>query len=159
MSLALTLLFYIYCWVNVSHQCKTTMNSITIHVLFVLSTFQSFLSLTFIWPAFAIFESLSLFNLCLTLALQIKQEMAGCLDFLKHVYSVFGFTFQLKLSTRPEKFLGEVEVWDKAEKVWNLSLSLSLSLSLTHTRSLSLSLSALLSSPISYSIFSFIHSP
>jgi len=47
---------------------------------------------------------------------QIKSEMAGCLDFLKHVYSVFGFTYQLRLSTRPEKFLGDIAVWDKAEK-------------------------------------------
>lgn len=47
---------------------------------------------------------------------QIKSEMAGCLAFMKHVYGVFGFTFQLKLSTRPEKYLGEVEVWDLAEK-------------------------------------------
>ena len=48
---------------------------------------------------------------------QIKEEMAGCLDFLKCIYGVFGFPFQLRLSTRPEKFLGEVEEWDAAEKV------------------------------------------
>merc|ERR1719402_1398904 len=46
---------------------------------------------------------------------QIKSEMAGCLDFLKHVYSVFDFSYQLKLSTRPEKFMGDIAVWDKAE--------------------------------------------
>lgn len=51
-------------------------------------------------------------------AVQIKEEMAGCLDFLKCIYSVFGFSFQLRLSTRPEKFLGEVEEWDAAEKVF-----------------------------------------
>lgn len=37
----------------------------------------------------------------------------GCLDFLQEVYGIFGFTFELNLSTRPEKFLGEVEVWDR----------------------------------------------
>lgn len=42
--------------------------------------------------------------------------MKGCLEFLKHVYQTFGFSYKLKLSTRPEKFLGEPEVWDKAEK-------------------------------------------
>merc|ERR1719427_2111434 len=47
---------------------------------------------------------------------QIRSEMAGCLDFLKHVYSVFGFTYQLRLSTRPEKYIGDIAVWDKAEK-------------------------------------------
>merc|ERR1719186_2133730 len=46
---------------------------------------------------------------------QIKSEMAGCLDFLKHVYKVFGFTSELKLSTRPEKYMGDLKVWDKAE--------------------------------------------
>lgn len=47
---------------------------------------------------------------------QIGEEMSGALDFLKHVYSVFGFTFDLCLSTRPEKYLGELEVWENAEK-------------------------------------------
>merc|ERR1711981_1505674 len=47
---------------------------------------------------------------------QIKQEMDGALDFLKHVYQTFGFTYKLKLATRPEKYLGDIEVWNKAEK-------------------------------------------
>lgn len=41
----------------------------------------------------------------------------SALGFLRDVYEVFGFTFSLCLSTRPEKFLGEVAVWDEAEKV------------------------------------------
>uniref|UniRef100_A0A8C1KWE4 threonine--tRNA ligase n=1 Tax=Cyprinus carpio TaxID=7962 RepID=A0A8C1KWE4_CYPCA len=47
---------------------------------------------------------------------QIESEIKGCLDFLRTVYDVFGFTFKFNLSTRPEKFLGEPEVWDQAEK-------------------------------------------
>ncbi|CAG8562565.1 4547_t:CDS:10 [Paraglomus brasilianum] len=47
---------------------------------------------------------------------QVENEIAEALDFLRHVYSIFGFTFQLKLSTRPEKYLGTPEVWDRAEK-------------------------------------------
>merc|ERR1711936_459982 len=47
---------------------------------------------------------------------QIKTEMAGALDFLKYVYTAFGFTYELRLSTRPEKFLGDIAVWDEAEK-------------------------------------------
>ncbi|KPP63918.1 threonine--tRNA ligase, cytoplasmic-like [Scleropages formosus] len=47
----------------------------------------------------------------------IEEEIKGCLDFLRTVYNVFGFTFKLNLSTRPEKFLGEPEVWDQAEKI------------------------------------------
>eukprot|EP01128_Nolandella_sp_AFSM9_P011466 TRINITY_DN81_c1_g2_i1.p1 TRINITY_DN81_c1_g2~~TRINITY_DN81_c1_g2_i1.p1 ORF type:complete len:775 (-),score=294.22 TRINITY_DN81_c1_g2_i1:169-2466(-) len=48
---------------------------------------------------------------------QIQQEIRGALEFLTDVYQVFGFTFNLELSTRPpEKFLGEISVWDAAEK-------------------------------------------
>ncbi|KAJ6664306.1 hypothetical protein lerEdw1_008525 [Lerista edwardsae] len=53
---------------------------------------------------------------------QIQEEMKGCLDFLQAVYAVFGFTFQLHLSTRPENFLGEKEIWDQAEKQLQSSL-------------------------------------
>lgn len=49
--------------------------------------------------------------------LQITEEIKGCLDFLDHVYGVFGFTYKLYLSTRPEKFMGDPAMWDKAEAV------------------------------------------
>ncbi|XP_051725406.1 threonine--tRNA ligase 1, cytoplasmic isoform X2 [Ctenopharyngodon idella] len=54
---------------------------------------------------------------------QIESEMKGCLDFLRCVYDVFGFSFQLYLSTRPEKFLGDVAVWNQAEKQLENSLN------------------------------------
>ncbi|XP_067161510.1 threonine--tRNA ligase 2, cytoplasmic isoform X4 [Apteryx mantelli] len=54
---------------------------------------------------------------------QIEEEIKGCLDFLKSVYAVFGFTFQLHLSTRPENYLGELEIWDHAEKQLQSSLN------------------------------------
>lgn len=54
---------------------------------------------------------------------QIKQEMVAALEFLKDVYGVFGFTFTLCLSTRPEKYLGEASVWDEAEKALSESLN------------------------------------
>lgn len=54
---------------------------------------------------------------------QIKVEIEGALDFLKHVYSTFGFTYNLKLSTRPDKFLGEASVWNEAEKMMEESLN------------------------------------
>jgi len=47
---------------------------------------------------------------------QIKSEIKGALEFLSHVYGIFGFSFDLKLSTRPDKYLGEIETWNKAEK-------------------------------------------
>lgn len=54
---------------------------------------------------------------------QIEGEIKGCLDFLRTVYDVFGFTFKLNLSTRPEKFLGDPDVWDQAEKQLENSLN------------------------------------
>lgn len=36
-------------------------------------------------------------------------------DFLKCIYGLFGFPFKLKLSTRPEKYLGDIETWNIAE--------------------------------------------
>ncbi|XP_042797128.1 threonine--tRNA ligase 2, cytoplasmic [Panthera tigris] len=53
---------------------------------------------------------------------QIEEEIKGCLQFLQSVYSTFGFSFELNLSTRPENFLGEVEIWDEAEKQLQNSL-------------------------------------
>uniref|UniRef100_A0A8D3CKP0 threonine--tRNA ligase n=1 Tax=Scophthalmus maximus TaxID=52904 RepID=A0A8D3CKP0_SCOMX len=54
---------------------------------------------------------------------QIESEMKGCLDFLRCVYHVFGFSFQLHLSTRPEKYLGDISVWNQAEKQLENSLN------------------------------------
>ncbi|KAI3873407.1 hypothetical protein MKW98_008059 [Papaver atlanticum] len=46
---------------------------------------------------------------------QIKDEVTSVLEFVRYAYDVFGFTFELELSTRPEKYLGEISTWDKAE--------------------------------------------
>lgn len=54
---------------------------------------------------------------------QISDEISGCLDFLNAIYSLFGFTFELELSTRPEKFLGEIEQWNAAEKALEEALN------------------------------------
>ncbi|XP_039623481.1 threonine--tRNA ligase 1, cytoplasmic-like isoform X2 [Polypterus senegalus] len=53
---------------------------------------------------------------------QLEKEIKDCLDFLQAVYSVFGFTFRLFLSTRPDEFLGDVKVWEEAEKQLEQSL-------------------------------------
>jgi threonyl-tRNA synthetase len=47
---------------------------------------------------------------------QIEQEIQGALEFLQHIYGIFGFGFEVELSTRPEKFMGEVALWEKAER-------------------------------------------
>lgn len=48
---------------------------------------------------------------------QLEAEIWGCLDFLRSVYAVLGFSFRLALSTRPSGFLGEPCLWDQAEQV------------------------------------------
>lgn len=40
-------------------------------------------------------------------------EVRGCLDFIHHVYTVLGFPYSIKLSTRPESYIGELPLWDK----------------------------------------------
>jgi len=47
---------------------------------------------------------------------QIMEEVLGFLDFMSYVYDVFGFKYELYLSTRPEKMLGSAKLWDMAEK-------------------------------------------
>ena len=50
-------------------------------------------------------------------------QVAGALDFMKFTYGVFGFEFELDLSTRPKKALGSIEVWDTAEKMMTEALN------------------------------------
>ncbi|KAL5682792.1 hypothetical protein ACJX0J_009177, partial [Zea mays] len=47
---------------------------------------------------------------------QIKDEVKAVLEFINYVYEIFGFKYELELSTRPEKYLGEIETWNKAEQ-------------------------------------------
>src|SRR3954451_9337207 len=46
---------------------------------------------------------------------QIAEEVGKCLDFGYFIYDQLGFSPRLELSTRPEKRVGEEEMWDKAE--------------------------------------------
>lgn len=46
---------------------------------------------------------------------QIKAEVLGALDFMRFVYTAFGMTYKLELSTRPAKALGDIELWNLAE--------------------------------------------
>ena len=46
---------------------------------------------------------------------QMEEELTGFLKFLDECYEVFGLDYEMKLSTRPEGYLGELETWNKAE--------------------------------------------
>lgn len=54
---------------------------------------------------------------------QIKDEVIGALDFMRHVYTVFGMSYTLELSTRPAKALGDHALWDTAEAQLALALN------------------------------------
>ncbi|KAJ4952590.1 hypothetical protein NE237_029422 [Protea cynaroides] len=54
---------------------------------------------------------------------QIKDEVRSVLDFINYCYDIFGFTFELELSTRPEKYLGDIETWELAEKALTEALN------------------------------------
>ena len=43
------------------------------------------------------------------------KEVSAVLEMLSEVYAVFGLTYKLALSTRPEGYLGQLDQWDKAE--------------------------------------------
>ena len=47
---------------------------------------------------------------------QIESEVVRLINFIDRVYSVFGLSYEIELSTRPEKkYIGSIEIWDKAE--------------------------------------------
>ncbi|GAW81029.1 threonine--tRNA ligase [Plasmodium gonderi] len=47
---------------------------------------------------------------------QIKQEVLSTLHFIFFIYDLFGFKYELYLSTRPNKFIGSISTWDFAEQ-------------------------------------------
>ncbi len=47
---------------------------------------------------------------------QIQQEILGILQLVERIYSTFGLSFHLELSTRPDKFIGSDEQWEMATK-------------------------------------------
>ena len=52
---------------------------------------------------------------CFVMESQIGEEVEKLLRLVKRVYGDFGLTYEVKLSTRPEEFLGEKATWDHAE--------------------------------------------
>lgn len=46
---------------------------------------------------------------------QIESEIDKVLELVDEFYSEFGFSYKIELSTRPEKYMGSEEIWDKAE--------------------------------------------
>lgn len=48
---------------------------------------------------------------------QIEDEVVRLINFIDIMYSIFGLTYEIELSTRPEeKYIGSIEIWNKSEK-------------------------------------------
>jgi threonyl-tRNA synthetase len=48
---------------------------------------------------------------------QIEDEINGIIDFVQDVMAIFGFEFEMEISTRPEHFIGREEDWERAESI------------------------------------------
>jgi len=46
---------------------------------------------------------------------QIKDEIKDIIAIADEIYTTFGVTYRAELSTRPEDFMGDIEVWNQAE--------------------------------------------
>jgi threonyl-tRNA synthetase len=54
---------------------------------------------------------------------QIEDEVISALDLTFHIFKTFGFNeYDIYLSTRPEKFVGEPEMWDRATEALRQAL-------------------------------------
>lgn len=47
---------------------------------------------------------------------QITEEYERLFKITERFYSIFGLEYKFRLGTRPESFMGEISLWDKAEK-------------------------------------------
>jgi threonyl-tRNA synthetase len=52
---------------------------------------------------------------CFVMESQIASEVEALIRLIQSVYHDFGLEYTAKLSTRPEKFIGEIALWDQAE--------------------------------------------
>jgi threonyl-tRNA synthetase len=59
---------------------------------------------------------------CFVMESQIAEEVERLLRLVQRVYGDFGLEYSVKLSTRPEEFLGEVATWDNAEASLKVAL-------------------------------------
>ncbi len=49
---------------------------------------------------------------------QIEEEIIRLIAFIDRIYNIFGLTYEIELSTRPEeKFIGTIESWNKSETI------------------------------------------
>ncbi len=54
---------------------------------------------------------------------QMEEEIVGVVNLVNKFYKLFGFEYSVELSTRPDKFMGMREDWDKAEATLKKAMS------------------------------------
>ena len=54
---------------------------------------------------------------------QLEEEILRVVETIDHFYRIFGFSYRVELSTRPENFMGSRDAWDKAESALESALS------------------------------------
>ena len=48
---------------------------------------------------------------------QIEEEVIKLINFIDRMYAIFGLTYDIELSTRPEeKYIGDISIWEKSEQ-------------------------------------------
>jgi len=52
---------------------------------------------------------------CFLMESQISSEVEALMRLIQEIYQDFGLEYAVKLSTRPEKFVGDIALWDRAE--------------------------------------------
>ncbi|MBI5399447.1 threonine--tRNA ligase [Candidatus Saganbacteria bacterium] len=53
---------------------------------------------------------------------QLETEILSVLEFIEYTMKTFGFEYEVNLSTRPGKFAGTIENWDKATEILQCAL-------------------------------------
>jgi threonyl-tRNA synthetase len=48
---------------------------------------------------------------------QLHQEILNIINFIRDTMKIFNFEYEMEISTRPEKFIGALEDWNKAETI------------------------------------------
>ena len=47
---------------------------------------------------------------------QIESEIIKLINFIDRIYKLFNLSYTIELSTRPDKYIGDISVWDKSEE-------------------------------------------
>ena len=55
---------------------------------------------------------------------QVQEQVIELLELVDRIYSTFGLKYHVELSTRPEKAMGDIKLWEKAENLLKKTLEI-----------------------------------